>query len=106
MYELQNINEDLTNKFYQSIFNTMKKNWHNIAYLSVQTAFHDMLPSFPKYELEKYIKQQLKPILEAKENSFTVRDFIDEDKKEEVYENTKITPQGLNIHFYKYWVFI
>lgn len=89
MYELQNINQDIVKKYYDSIFKAMKKdNWHNIACLSVESAFHDMLPNFPKYGLEKYIKDLLKPILEAKENNFKVRDFIDDNEREEVYEHT------------------
>lgn len=65
-----------------------KENWHNIACLSVESAFHDMLPNFPKHGLEKYIKDLLKSILEAKENNFKVRDFIDASEREEVYEHT------------------
>lgn len=89
MYELQNINKDINNKFYQAIFKAMQKeNWHSIACLSVESTFHDMLPNFPKYELEKYIKVLLKPILEAKEKNFKVREFLDESERNQVYENT------------------
>lgn len=89
MYELQNINQDIVKKYYDSIFKVMQKdNWHNIACLSVESAFHDMFPNFPKYGLEKYIKDLLKPVLEAKENNFKVRDFIDDNEREEVYECT------------------
>lgn len=89
MYELQNINQEIVEKYYDSIFKAMKKdNWHSIACLSVKSAFHEMLPNFPKYELEKYIKDLLKPILEAKENNFKIRDFIDDNEREEVYELT------------------
>src|SRR3990167_2446644 len=64
MYELQNINQYIVKKYYDSIFKTMKKdNRHNIACLSVESAFHEMLSNFSKYELEKYIKDLLKPIL-------------------------------------------
>ncbi|MDD3855921.1 MAG: hypothetical protein A3J96_04955 [Sulfurimonas sp. RIFOXYC2_FULL_36_7] len=78
MYELQYTNQDIVKKYYDSIFKAMKKeNWHNIACLSVESAFHDMLPNFLKHGLEKYIKDLLKSILEAKENNFKVRDFID-----------------------------
>lgn len=89
MYEFQSINQDIIKKYYDSIFKVMKKdNWHSIACLSVESAFHDMLPNFPKYALEKYIKELLKPILEAKENNFRVREFIDDNEREEVYEST------------------
>ena len=47
-----------------------------------------MLPNFPKYTLEKYIKNSIKPILKFRENNFKVREFIDEKEREEVYENT------------------
>ncbi|QHG91177.1 hypothetical protein CVO_04685 [Sulfurimonas sp. CVO] len=89
MYELQNINQDIVKKYYDSIFKAMqKKNWHSIACLSIESTFHEMLPNFPKYGLEKYIKNLLKPVLEAKENNFKVRDFIDDNEREEVYEHT------------------
>ena len=89
MYELQNINQDIIKKIYDSISKAIQKdNWKNIASLSVQTAFHDVLPNFSKHELEKYIKHQLKIIMEAKDNNFIIRDFIDADEQKEVYENT------------------
>jgi len=89
MYEFQNINKDISDKFYKSIFKAMKKdNWDIIACLSVKSTFHDMLPTFPKYELEKYIKVFLKPILEARKNNFIVRDFINDEERKEVYEDT------------------
>ncbi|MFZ3053805.1 MAG: hypothetical protein WA099_10385 [Sulfuricurvum sp.] len=56
--------------------------------MSVESAFHAILPNFPKYELEKYIKDLLQPILDANENNFQVRDFTDTEEREEVYENT------------------
>lgn len=89
MYELQNINKNLTDKFYQAIFKAMEKtNWDNIACRSVELTFHEMLPNFPKHTLEKYIKAVLIPILETKKKNFQIRDFIDDEEKEEVYENT------------------
>jgi len=89
MYELQNISQDIVKKYYDSIFKAMKKeNWHNIACLSVESTFHNMLPNCPKYGLKIYIKDLLNPILEAKGNNFKVRDFIDDNEREEVYEHT------------------
>lgn len=83
MYELQGINQEVVKKYYDSIFTAMKKeNWHNVVCLSVESAFHNMLPNFPKYELEKYVKILLKPILNAKENNFKVRDFRDDDRED------------------------
>ena len=88
MYELQNINQNIISKFYDSIFKAMKRdNWRHIACVSVESAFHEILPNFPKYVLEKYVQTQLKSVLEKKSNC-TIRDFIDSEEREEVYENT------------------
>ena len=89
MYELQNINSDLLKKFDNAIFKAVQKNnWDSIISLSVKSTFHEIFPNFPNFEIEKYVKHQITPILERKKNNFVVREFENESERKSIFENT------------------
>lgn len=89
MYELQNINQNIKEKFFDAIQNTkQKKNWYSIVLVSVENTLHELLPEVPRYVTQQYVQQLMRPIYEFKDYNITVRDFIDKNEAIEVYNNT------------------
>jgi len=89
MYELQHIDEKVVNKFFKTIYQVIQKdNWYEILFVSLKSTFHDMVPNAPDFGAKPYIKQLLKPMLELRNEGFLIRDFKNEQEREELFKNT------------------
>ncbi len=87
IYELSSINRKIVENFFQVIKKIEKKDKkEEILYCSFMETFSYLLPEFPEENLEVLVRELIKPIL----NSFTysVRNYVDESEKYEVYQNT------------------
>jgi len=89
MYELQNINPDITNKFWKLIYKTMQHpNWDKVILLVIKNTFYSMIPNTQQHWLEPYIKRYVQEFSNIKNSNFQIRDFQDEKEQEEVYHLT------------------
>ena len=89
MYELQNINPEITKKFWKLLYKAMQhSNWDKIILLAVKNTFYSMIPNTQHHWLESYIKNYIQEFSNLKNINFQIRDFRDKDEQEKVYHLT------------------
>ena len=89
MYELIDIDPNISDRFFRLIYKVYEKpNWDAVVVVAVRQAFHSLLPEIPLYILEASMRKSLQPIIDRKKFNIVTRPFLDEHEAIEVYHNT------------------
>ncbi len=88
MYETEQINQQLINDFYKTIFKVLEENrYYAVIFVSIKKTFQHFFPNISPNTWSKYLKDYLQPIYLMKKYNFKIRDFKNQQEQEEIFSN-------------------